>query len=238
MKVAAIIGVGPGLGTAVARKFASQGFSVGLISRNLEKLSKIQKDIEASFNTVKVSSAAADCAKEDDLKSAIKKIRSDLGHPNVLVYNTGANFKRASILDLNASDLTSSFNTQVVGALVAVKEVLPDMIAKNSGTIIFTGATAQTRGGAQFAAFATAKFALRALAQSLAREVQPKGVHVALVNIDGMIKDSPSHQANSSLPDEKFLFPEHVAETYYQLYAQHKSAWTHEIDLRPFLENW
>jgi len=226
-----ILGIGPGIGIAVAKRFAADGFSVALVSRNLEKLVAFQKEIEAKYKNIEVISQAIDCGNEESIKTGFAHIREKLGHPQVLVYNTGPGFKRASVLDLTTADLRNSYNVQVIGALVAVKEVLPHMQQAGQGTIIFTGATAQTRGGSGLASFATAKFGLRAFAQSLAREVQPKGIHVSLVNIDGIVMDTISD-------NPKLINPDDVAETYFQLHLQHKSAWTHEIDLRPFLETW
>jgi len=238
IKVALVIGVGPGIGGSVAKKFASEGFSVGLIGRNLPKLEGFQSELLKLHPTVKVACAAADASKEEELKSAISSIKEKIGNASVLVYNTGGVFKRGSVLDLTTSDFTASFNAQVVGAFVASKEVLPHMIANNHGTIILTGATAQTRGGALLSAFASSKFALKAFAQSMAREFQPKGIHVAIVNIDGIVKDTQASQNVPTAPEEKFINPNHVAETYYQLHLQNKSAWTHELDLRPFTETW
>eukprot|EP01123_Difflugia_compressa_P009278 TRINITY_DN3027_c0_g1_i1.p1 TRINITY_DN3027_c0_g1~~TRINITY_DN3027_c0_g1_i1.p1 ORF type:complete len:267 (+),score=31.31 TRINITY_DN3027_c0_g1_i1:74-802(+) len=237
-KVAVVIGVGPGIGLAVAKKFSAAGFAIGLVSRDLEKLKEYQKTLLTNFPTIKTAVAAADTANEGELKVAFANLRETIGHPSVLVYNAGAVFKRASVLDLTADDLLTSYNRQVVGALVSVKEVLPHMLSVSQGTIIFTGATAQTKGSALFASFSTAKFALRAFAQSLAREVQPKGIHVAIVSIDGLVNDTGSRKMFPDLPEEKFISPQDVAETYYYLHLQHKSAWTHELDLRPHLENW
>lgn len=125
-----------------------------------------------------------------------------------------------------------------MGAFLASKEVLPDMIQAKAGTIIFTGATAMVRGGANFANLAVGKFGLRALSQSLAKEVGPLGIHVTIVNIDGFVDLERTRKMFPKLPDEAYLKPEAVADVYWNLHVQHKSTWTQELDLRPHVEKW
>jgi len=235
-KVAVIIGVGPGIGAAVASRFAKGGLTVALIARDLEKLKTIELEITKEGG--KAFSIQADTSQELQIKNAFQVIRQQLGEVSVLVYNVGASFKSKSALDLTTEEMLQAFNVQVIGALVSCQQVLPKMLEVHSGTILFTGATAQLRGSAKTAAFAVPKFGLRALAQSLAREFQPQGIHVCIINVDGVVDTPVVRKSYPQLTTEQILNPISIAETYFHLYSQDKSAWTHELDLRPFVEKW
>ena len=224
-----VVGVGPGLGAAIARRFARGGFSIGLVSRSEKSTSPVAAEIAASGG--KSVSAHADVGDEASLTAAIGQITTALGAPSVLVYNASG-FGMASFLDLTVKDFETSFRTSCIGGVIAAKAVLPAMVARGSGTLLFTGATASLRGGARFAPFAAGKFALRAVAQSIAREFGPKGVHAAHVVIDGPVDSDAARSRGAT----NVLAPDDVAETYFQLHAQRKSAWTQEIDLRPSAE--
>ncbi len=234
-KVAAIVGVGPGLGGAAARRFARGGYAVAMMARSREKLEALAAKIaEGGGRAIAVT---ADAGEAESVGGAFAEVRSQLGAPDVLVYNAGA-FTMGGLLELSPDDLERSWRTNAFGAFLAAREVAPAMIERGAGTMIFTGATASLRGGARFGALAAPKFALRALAQSIARELAPKGVHVAHVIIDGQI-DLPRTPA--MLPDrgdETVLSPDAIAETYWHLHAQDRTAWTHELDLRPAVERW
>ena len=233
-KVAAILGVGPGLGAAVARRFAHEGFAVGLIARSEESLSATQEEVEdVNGQTLAVRADATDAA---SVASAFEEVRGSLGDPEVFVYNAGA-FRMGGILEVPPEDFDDCFRANCCGAFYGAQQVLPAMVERGRGTILFTGATASMRGSANFAALATGKFGLRALAQSMAREFGPQGIHVAHVIIDGQIN---TPRVREMLPDREehtMISPDSIAETYWWLHTQDPTAWTLETDLRPAVES-
>ncbi|MEC4812369.1 MAG: SDR family NAD(P)-dependent oxidoreductase [Scytonema sp. PMC 1069.18] len=232
-KVAAVLGVGPGLGAAIAQRFAKEGFAVALMARNSETLAQIQSDIEnAGGKAISVSVDATDPA---SVTNAFEQVRSQLSAPEVFVYNAGA-FRMAGILELTPQQFESNWKVNCFGAFLAAQQVLPAMLERRKGTILLTGATAGTRGSARFAALAVGKFGLRALAQSLAREFGPQGIHVAHIIIDGMINTSRVREMAQERDENTLLSPEAIAQTYWQLYQQDATAWTLELDLRPAVE--
>lgn len=230
---AVVIGVGPGLGAAVARRFAKGGYAVGLMARGADKLEPVERAITEAGG--QAASVPADAGNPRSVAEAFARLRSALGKPEVLVYNAGA-FQMGGLLDLDAEVFEQCWRVNCAGALYAAQQVLPDMVAAGRGTVLLTGATAALRGSARFAALAVGKFGLRALAQSMAREFGAQGVHVAHVVIDGQI-DTP--RLRKMMPDratETLLAPDDIAETYWQLHQQKPSAWTLELDLRPNVE--
>ncbi len=232
-KVAAIVGVGPGLGRALALKFAGEALAVALVARKQESLSAVQAEIEEAGGTAR--SYAGDMSDAASVKSLFARVRDELGAPEVLLYNAG-DFQMASVLELAAADLERSWRVNCLAALLVAQAVLPAMIERGRGTLLFTGATASLRGSARFAALAVGKFGLRALAQSMARELGPKGIHVAHIVIDGAI-DTP--RARTLFPGRQphtLLAPAAIAETYWSVYSQAPTAWTLELDLRPSVE--
>lgn len=233
--VIVIVGVGPGLGTAIPRRFAREGFSVGLIARNPSNLDAARQAVEADGG--KVATAAADASDSASLKGAFAAIKGDLGAPNVMVYNAGA-FVRAGFLELTEEQFENSWKIACLGGFLAAREVLPDMLANGGGTVLLTGATGSLRGGTNFASMAVGKFGLRALGQSMAREFGPQGVHVAHIIVDGQINNPRTRErfGTTDRADESFLDPDAIAENYWQLHAQDKTCWTQELDLRPYLE--
>jgi NAD(P)-dependent dehydrogenase (short-subunit alcohol dehydrogenase family) len=229
-KVCAVVGVGPGLGASIARRFAREGYAVALMARRIEALTDIERPIAAAGNRAK--SFAIDATRADSVKAAFAGVRADLGVPDVLVYNAGA-FRMGGVLEVPPEEFEASWRANCFGALLTVREVLPSMLERHRGTILLTGATASLRGAARFSCLAVGKFGLRALAQSLARELGPEGVHVAHVVIDGQI-DTP--RVRSMLPGraaDSFLAPDAIADTYWALHAQDATTWTFELDLRP-----
>jgi len=219
-RTAVVVGAGPGIGRAAALKFAKEGYSVALVGRTKAKLDLIKGDIEK--NGGKAESFAADSTDQKQVEAAFGQIKSTFGDPEVLVYNASG-FVRGGILDLDPKVVENQWKISTLGALLASQQVLREMSKKKKGTIIFTGATASLRGGANFAGFAIGKWGLRALAQSIAREFQPQGIHVAHVIIDGGVGPD----------DATKLSPEAIADTYWFLHTQHHTAWTLELDLRP-----
>jgi NAD(P)-dependent dehydrogenase (short-subunit alcohol dehydrogenase family) len=224
--VAIVVGAGPGLGAALARRFARGGCAVGLVARREASWAPALAAIEAAGG--RGAGATGDVGDEASLLAALDRLARALGEPDALVYNASG-FDVGGALELDAAAFERAWRVGCFGAFVAARRALPPMVARGRGTLLFTGATASLRGGARFAAFAAGKFALRALAQSLAREVQPKGVHVAHVIVDGAI----GRAGAAPPPPAAELDPDAIAETYWHLHAQPPSAWTFELELRP-----
>jgi NAD(P)-dependent dehydrogenase (short-subunit alcohol dehydrogenase family) len=172
---------------------------------------------------------ACDATDTNQVRSLFARVTAELGPPEVVVFNVGT-WDRAGILEISDELFVRAWRTGCFGGFIVGRAAAEAMLPRGRGTIIFTGATGSLRGGAGFAAFAVPKFGLRALAQSMARELGPKGIHVAHVIIDGMI--APSGDA----PRDSFMNPDEIAEAYYQIHLQKRSAWTHELDLRPSTE--
>lgn len=234
-KVAVILGTGPGLGRALAQQFSNEGYKIAIVSRTKRKLEKIQKEIESSGGETFI--ATADVTNEEEIKGAFNKIFQKFGKKiDVLVYNAG-DFKKQSILKIKPDDFKNSWNINCFGAFLSSKLVLPSMLKSKKGTIIFTGATASIRGSAEFSLLAVGKFGLRALAQSIAREFGPKGIHVAHVIIDGQIAEPDSSSEKPALHTNSYLSPEAIAEQYWLIHNQTPTSWTLEMDLRPATEN-
>ena len=229
--VCVVTGVGPGTGLALARRFAAGGYAVGMMARSADALSAFARETPGTHPI------PADVADPASVAAAIARVRSELGAPSVLVHNAG-NAVFGSVLDVTEANFEAAWRVNTLGLFLTARAVLPDMLAAGQGTILVTGATASWRGGAAFAAFASAKAAQRVLAQSMARSLGPKGVHVAYVVIDGVI-DMPTTRAFfKDKPDAFFLRPDAIADTFFYLAGQERSAWTFEVDLRPFGENW
>lgn len=231
-KVAVILGVGAGLGSAIAHRFAREGFTVGLMARSEDQLAQIKTEIEKSGG--KALSIAADVTDPASMKAAFERVRTQLDAPEVFVYNAGV-FQVAGMLDLTPEQFEYGWKVNCFGAFLGVQQVLPAMVERGQGTILLTGATASLKASARFAGLAVGKFGLRALAQSLSREFGPQGVHVAHIVIDGMI-NTPRVRAMASSDEHTLLAPEAIAETYWQLYQQDATTWTLELDLRPAVE--
>ena len=232
-KVAAVIGVGPGLGSALAVRFARGGFAVALIARHDPSLQPVQAEIE-SFGGV-ARSYVADASDEASIGATFARVREEMGAPEVLLYNAGA-FQAGGVLELSATAFEQAWRVNCLGGLLAAQAVLPAMLERGHGTIIFSGATASVRGSARFAGLAVGKFGLRALAQSMARELGPKGIHVAHVVIDGGIDSARARTMFADRDPRSFLAPTAIAENYWNLHAQDPSTWSQEIDLRPSVE--
>jgi len=235
--VCLVVGAGPGIGQAVAVAFAREGYDIALASRHAARLAPIQAAVAKAGR--RAPAYSADAADEAALRALVASVRQDLGDPEVLVYNV-ASVGTAKPTALDTRQLAHDFHVNVTGALVCAQELAPAMKARGRGTILFTGATASVRGSAQFAAFAAAKGGLRQVAQSMARELGPKGIHVAHVVVDGLI-DNPRTRERmgdrvKELPEDGMMATDAIAETFFQLHAQPRSAWTFEADLRPWAE--
>ena len=232
-KITAVLGVGPGLGAAVARRFAAEGHLVALMARRPESVREVEGAIVAAGG--RAVSIAADAADTASVAAAFAEVRTQLGEPDVLVYNAGA-FQAGGVLELTPERFEACWRANCFGAFLATREVLPAMLHRGRGTLLLSGATASMRGSARFSALAVGKFGLRALAQSLAREHGPAGVHVAHVVIDGQIATPRNRAMFPARPESTMLDPEAIARTYWELHRQDPTAWTLEVDLRPATE--
>jgi NAD(P)-dependent dehydrogenase (short-subunit alcohol dehydrogenase family) len=233
-RVAAVLGVGPGLGAAVARRFAGEGFGVALMARTEESVAGVREEIEEGGGTA--LSVSTDATNPDSVAEAFERVRGEIGDPEVFVYNAGA-FQIGGILDLSPEQFDDCFRANCAGAFYAAQQVLPAMVEAGGGTVLLTGASAALRGKANFSALAVGKFGLRALAQSMAREFGPQGVHVSHVIVDGQINTPRMREMSPDREAHTLLSPDAIAETYWQLHSQDRTAWTLELDLRPAVES-
>jgi NAD(P)-dependent dehydrogenase (short-subunit alcohol dehydrogenase family) len=233
-RVAAVLGVGPGLGAAVARRFAGEGFGVALMARTEGSVADVSEEIEDEGGTA--LSVSTDATDPDSVGSAFERVRGELGDPEVLVYNAGA-FQVGGILELSPEQFDGCFKASCAGAFYSAQQVLPAMVEAGRGTILLTGASAALRGKARFSALAVGKFGLRALAQSMAREFGPQGVHVSHIIVDGQINTPRIREMMPDREDHTLLSPDAIAETYWLLHSQDRTAWTLELDLRPAVES-
>ena len=232
-QVAVVLGVGPGLGAAVARRFAREGFAVALMARSEESVAGARSGIEEMGGTA--LPVTADATDPASVEMAFEGVRDELGDPEVFVYNAGA-FQMGGILEISPEKFDECFRANCAGAFYAAQQVLPAMVERERGTVVLTGATAALRGSARFSALAVGKFGLRALAQSMAREFGPQGIHVAHVVIDGQIDTPRMRERSPGREEHTMLSPDAIAETYWQLHSQDQTAWTLELDLRPSVE--
>ena len=237
--VALVIGAGDATGGAIAKRFAAGGFVACKTRRDAVKLEPLVEAIRASGGSA--HGFGSDARKEEEVVELVERIERDIGPIDVLVFNIGANVP-SSILEETARKYFKIWEMACFGGFLNGREVARRMVERNRGTILFTGATASLRGAANFAGFAGAKHALRALAQSMARELGPKNIHVAHVVVDGAIDTEfirtnfPERYATKA--DDGILSPDHIAETYWYLHTQPRDAWTFELDLRPWNERW
>ena len=238
-KVALVIGAGDATGGEIAKRFAREGYIACMTRRNADKLQPLIDEIEQLGG--KAYGFASDARKEEQVIELVEQIESSIGAIEVMVFNIGANVP-CSILEETARKYFKIWEMACFSAFLTGREVAKRMVSRESGTIIFTGATAGVRGAAGFAAFAGAKHALRALAQSMARELGPRNIHVAHLVVVGaidtdFIKDTfPDLYAKKE--QDGILNPVHIAENYWHLSQQPRDAWTHELDLRPWMEHW
>ncbi len=237
-KIAVVIGVGPGLGAALGRRFAREGFRVALAARREDRIAPLAGELAGLGGPGKAY--ACDTTDEKQVVQLFDSVASDFGEPDCVIFNAGA-FVRKSILETESEEFERCWRIGCLGGFLVGREAAKRMLKDQGnegprGTILFTGATASLRGGALFHNLAVGKFGLRALAQSMARELGPQGIHVAHVVIDGQIRaDREGYREDERGPDS-VLHPDAIAETYLQLYRQHRSAWSLEVDLRPWAE--
>lgn len=229
--VCAVVGVGPGNGSAIARRFAAQGYAVALLARHGDRLADLERELDGA------RAYSCDATDAGQVNETFARIEREMGPVNVLVHNAGSgHFKNFD--DTTPADFEADWKVNALGLLLTGQVVVPQMRRQGCGAIVVIGATASLTGNAGFAPFAAAKSAQRSLAQSMARHLDPEGIHVAYVIIDAVVDMPRTREMMPDKPDDFFAKPEHIAETVWFLSQQPKSAWTFELDLRPFGEKW
>ncbi len=226
--VAVVVGAGPGLGSALARRFAAAGMAVAVARRRVDELAGLAEETGGR-------AYACDATDGNSVEALFDSVEHDLGTPALVAYNAGA-YQRGGILEISAEDFERCWRIGCLGGFHVGQAAARRMVPAGQGTILFTGATASLRGSAGFMNLAMPKFGLRAVAQSMARELGPQGVHVAHVIIDGQIAGERPGYRPEERGEDAVLAPSAIAEAYWQLHAQPRSAWTHELDLRPSVE--
>jgi NAD(P)-dependent dehydrogenase (short-subunit alcohol dehydrogenase family) len=229
--VCAVVGVGPGNGAALARRFAAEGFAVALLARKTELIQEIASTLAGA------RAYACDVGDAASVQQAFAAIRTEMGDVDVLVYNAGSGVW-GNVEEVSAADFETSWRVNTLGAFLTSKEVIPAMKAAKHGSIVFIGATASRRGNVKTAAFAPAKAAQRSLAESMARHLWPSGIHVSIIVVDGVVDLPFTRQRMPGKPDAFFIKPDDVAETAFVLTQQKPSAWSFEVEARPFGETW
>ncbi|MGC4010409.1 MAG: SDR family oxidoreductase [Pseudomonas sp.] len=238
-KVVLVIGAGDATGGAIARRFAREGYVACVTRRSADKLQPLVEQIHAEGG--EAHGFASDARNEDAVIELVETIERDIGPIEAFVFNIGANVP-CSILEETARKYFKIWEMACFSGFLTGREVAKRMVKRQRGTILFTGATAGLRGASGFAAFAGAKHGIRALAQSMARELGPMGLHVAHVVVDGAIdtefirENFPQKYAQKD--QDGILDPEHIADSYWYLHSQPRDAWTFELDLRPWIERW
>jgi len=239
--VALLVGAGDAIGAAVARRFAAGGFRVCVARRDAEKSRSIVQEIAASGGVARAVST--DVRNEEAVQALFAQVEAELGPVEVCLFNAGANIK-AALIETSGRLFFKAWELACYAGFLTGREAARYMVPRGRGTILFIGATASLRGGSGYTAFAAAKFGLRGVAQSTARELAPKNIHVAHLIIDGAIDSEAIHRRLSAtgtmtdLPPDGLIQTRSVAEAYWALHNQSRDGWTHELDLRPYSERW
>jgi short-subunit dehydrogenase len=229
--VAVVTGVGPGTGTAIARRFSLGGYKVAMLARSRERLAALEGEL------ANVKSYPCDVTDETQLDSTIEAIRRDLGTPKVLIHNAvGGAF--GNFIEIDPQVLNRNFQVNTMALLHLARRLAPAMVAAGEGTIVASGNTSALRGKAKFAGFAPTKAAQRILAESIARELGPKGVHVAYVLIDAVIDLAWTRKQFADAPDDFFIKPAAIVDEIWHVVHQDRSAWSFNVEVRPFREKW
>ena len=230
-KLCVITGVGAGNGASFSRRFTREGYRIVMLARNLAYLETLATEIPGSV--------AMECDVRDPgaIQQVFARIHEEIGTVDTLIYNAGAG-EWASIMDTSLEGMESSWATNTLGLVACAQQVIPSMTENGEGNIMVIGATASLRGGAQSTAFASAKAAQRSVAQSMARDLGPKGIHVGYLIIDGIIDIERTRARFPDRENDFFMQPDAIAESVYALTQQDRSAWAFEIDLRPYGEKW
>eukprot|EP00343_Euplotes_focardii_P012719 CAMPEP_0205833494 /NCGR_PEP_ID=MMETSP0206-20130828/49892_1 /ASSEMBLY_ACC=CAM_ASM_000279 /TAXON_ID=36767 /ORGANISM="Euplotes focardii, Strain TN1" /LENGTH=243 /DNA_ID=CAMNT_0053139955 /DNA_START=18 /DNA_END=749 /DNA_ORIENTATION=- len=235
-KICAVVGAGPGLGKSVAVRFAKEGYTVALLSRK-------EASAQAAADAISVLGGTSMFVQTDvsDLASVQAAFQSllDVGDVDVLVFNAVARYKSTPVLEIKADDALEDFQVNALGLLLCAQQVLPAMIGRRKGTILVTSATSAFRGSKNLASVTMSKHALKALSQTLAKEHAQDGIHVAHVRLDcGIASPRYEQMLGAKYNPENFGWPDDIADTYWMLHTQSRHAWSNEIDLRPYRENW
>lgn len=229
--IALVSGVGPGTGKSIVQRFTRGGYTVAMLARSGERLAALEREIPGTLGVV------CDVAKESDVEAAVATVRATLGDPQVLIHNAVGGWF-GTFLDIDPKILNDNFQTNTMGLLHLAQRLAPAMIAAGTGAIVASGNTSATRGKATFAGFAPTKAAQRILAESMARHLGPKGVHVAYVIVDAVIDLEWTRRLNSDKPDEFFCKPDDIADEIWHVAHQPRSAWSFNVEIRPFGEPW
>ncbi len=229
--VCVVVGVGPGNGAALAQRFHDGGYAVALLARTTE----LSRELASRLGDARAY--ACDVTDENAVKVTFEAVARELGPVEVLIYNAGSGVW-GTIEDVSAAQFEQSWRVNTLGAFLSAKQVIGAMKQAGRGTIVFIGATASRRGNVKTAAFAPAKAAQRSLAESMARQLWPAGIHVAVVILDGVVDLPRTRQMMPGKPDEFFVKPSELAESVWQLHRQPRSAWSFELEARPFGETW
>ncbi|MDR6288207.1 NADP-dependent 3-hydroxy acid dehydrogenase YdfG [Inquilinus ginsengisoli] len=230
-KLAIISGVGPGTGTSLARRFTSGGYRVAMLARGEDRLQALEQELPDARGY------AVDVTHAGEILATLDRIEADLGPAEVLIHNAvSAVF--GTFQEINPADLERNFQTNVMAFLTLARRLAPGMIQRGRGAIVATGNTSALRGKPNFAGFAPTKAAQRILAESMARELGPKGVHVAYVVIDAVIDLEWTRQRLPDAPDDHFIQPDEIADEVWHVVHQPRSAWSFNVEIRPFKETW
>ena len=229
--IAIVTGVGPGTGSAIVRRFARGGFRVIVLARSPDRIRALEQELPDTHAVV------CDVSSESQVANAVANVRKLYGSPDVLIHNAvGGGW--GSFLEIDPQMLENNFRVNVMGLLYLAREVAPTMIEAGSGAILVTGNTSALRGKANFAGFAPTKAAQRILAEALARELGPKGVHVAYLVIDAVIDVPWTRERYKQKPDEFFIKPAAIADELWHVAHQDRSAWSFNVEVRPYAESW
>lgn len=229
-----VVGIGPGNGAAFVRRFAAGGYAVAMLSRS----TTLGEALATELGGPDVARAyACDVSDPAAVQRAFAAVREDLGAPEVVVYNAGSGVW-GNVEETRLEDFEAAWRVNTLGAVACAREVIAPMKRAKKGSFVFVGATASRRGGAKTAAFASSKAAQRSLAESMARHLWPSGIHVALIVIDGVVDLPRTRERLRDKPDSFFVEPAGVAEIAWQLVKQSPSAWSFEVEARPFAETW
>ena len=229
--VCAVVGVGPGNGEALARRFSADGYAVALLARRTDLSARLAEELP------RARAYACDAAEAKSVKAAFERIRADIGEVDVLLFNAGSGVW-GTIEEVSPEDFERAWRVNTLGLFLTARQAIPAMRRRGQGAIIVVGATASRRGVAGTAAFAPAKMAQRGLTESMARYLWPDGIHVALIIVDGGVRSAAAKARFPDRPEDALIAPSGVADIAANLVRQDRSAWSFEVEARPYAEKW